>query len=624
MSIVNSPPSLHSGLPSPSLWEQTGEGLLVAEPCWLLRWSLTDQQQSALQTILSSQALTQTLDHAIPQKFRPLVMEAIQSSIPQHSLFPEEALSPSLGVRIIVAVSQACGPELDLNIVPFKKKHRLVGGGLALRSPRHPLAGKVLRWVLDLLWTVVRFSANEAKPDDQQHLLQQCSHWSELMYRLNADRLLSAILDQSARRRIPAYLLDGMTGVWQLGMGCNSRLLNHSMSDLDSHFGVESAKQKRVAREWMKRLGCSVPSEVAIFGDHLPEQKLQQILNSIGFPCVAKPVAADRGVGVTAGIQSVAELQSAIAKAHEVSKGWVLLQSHVPGPDHRLYVIDGQLTHVIRREPPRLNGNGRESLEQLLLAENERRRNLARRNGVTQQLDPDDPEIQKHLMGAGYTWDDVLPEGECVQLRSTATVHTGGVRTVLKVGDVHPVLRRQCEAIARTFRLHICGLDFIGTDLSVDPRGGSGAFIEVNSCPDTPPDRAEALLDSLFPEQNALISVDVWIADWPRLHSAPELTRLPQLLQEHDSSILAIPHSQLSAVAALLPLEASERLQGFDHVHEPAFNGAATSLVFLLTPEYVLRHGMPHQTVRAVHTLALDRKIMSHHWVLELVNEMAS
>ena len=624
MNNVDSSSASRSDWPSPALLEQTGEGLLVPEPCWLLRWSLTDQQQSALQSILSSQALTQTLDHAVPEKYRLLVSEAIQSSVQQISVFSAEALSSPLGVRIIVAVSQACGPDLDLNTVPFKAKRGLMGGGVALRSSRHPLAGMVLRWVLDLLSTVVQFSPNEAKHADWKRLLQQCAQWSQLMDFLDEDLLLSAMLEQSAQRRIPVYLLDGMTGVWQFGMGCNSRLVYHSASDLDSQFGVRFAKQKRVAREWMKRLGCSVPYEVAVFGDHLPEQTLQQVVNRLGFPCVAKPEAADRGVGVTAGIQSVAELQSAIAKAHAVSKGAVLLQSHVPGADHRMYVIDGQLTHVIRREPPRLFGNGKETVDQLLRAENERRRHLARNDGVTQQLNRDDPELQKRLLDAGYTWDAVLSEGECVQLRSTATVHAGGVRTVLKVGDVHPVLRRQCEAIARTFRLHICGLDFIGTDLTADPRGGSGAFIEVNSCPETPPDRADDVLTSLFPDQNALIPVDVWIADWPRLQSEPEPTRLFQLLQDQARAVLAIPHSQLSGVAACLPLEASQRLQGFDHVHEPALNRAATHLVYLLTPEHVLQHGMPHSAVRTVHTLELDRSVMSHQKVLELVHEMAS
>lgn len=624
MSNVDSSSASRSGWPSPALLEQTGEGLLVLEPCWLLRWTLTGQQQSELQAILGSQVLMQTLDHAVPETLRPVLIQAIQSSLHEHSRSSAQEPSAAVWQHVIVAIARACDPELDLDRVSFKPKRRLAGGGVALRSSRHQLAGMVLRWGFGLLWAVVQVSANQAKPATLSRLRQQCVRWSQLINQLNADQLLSAMLVQAARQRIPVYPLDGMTGIWQLGMGCNSRLVWHSMSDFDSYFGVNVARHKRAAREWMAKLGCSVPAEVVVVGDRLPEQIREEFAASIGFPCVVKPESADRGMGVTADIQSVAELQSAIAKAHAVSKGAVLLQAHVPGDDHRLYVIDGQLTHVIRREPPRLFGNGKETVDQLLLAENERRQHLARNDGITQQLNRDDPELQKRLQAAGFTWDAVLPEGECLQLRSTATVHAGGVRTMLTVDAVHPVLRRQCEAIARTFRLRICGLDFISTDLSADPRGGFGAFIEVNSAPETPFDRAEALLDNLFGDQNTLIPVDVWIADWPRLPSAPVLKRLRQLLQDQASAVLAIPHSQLSGVAACLPLEASQRLQGFDHVHEPALNRAATNLVYLLTPEHVLQHGMPHSAVRTVHTLELDRSVMSHQKVLELVHEMAS
>jgi cyanophycin synthetase len=62
-------------------------------------------------------------------------------------------------------------------------------------------------------------------------------------------------------------------------------------------------------------------------------------VESVGFPCVIKPIGGNHGRGATIGIKSLDEAKVALAKAKEISRS-VIVERYITGLDHRLLVID--------------------------------------------------------------------------------------------------------------------------------------------------------------------------------------------------------------------------------------------------------------------------------------------
>ena len=221
-----------SGWPSPSLLERTGEGLLVVEPCWLLCWTLTGQQQSELQATLGSQALIQTLGYAVPKTLLLLVIQAIQDSLLEQSLSSAKERSASVWQQVIVALARACDPELDLDTVPLKAKRRQAGVGVALRSSRHhEQCGDVLG---------IRFTLGCGSSQQEQGNVGRSATFTPTLCALvpsqqPAECRSVALGDAGAggapgHSRLPTRSLNG---IWQLGKGCQSRLVWHRTSDFD-------------------------------------------------------------------------------------------------------------------------------------------------------------------------------------------------------------------------------------------------------------------------------------------------------------------------------------------------------------------------------------------------------
>src|SRR3982750_4509906 len=78
------------------------------------------------------------------------------------------------------------------------------------------------------------------------------------------------------------------------------------------------------------------------------------------------------GEGTTAGVDTPARLMRARLQAGPFG-GRLLIERQVPGPVPRLLFLDGELIDVIRHVPPRLEGDGRATVQELLDAENRRR-----------------------------------------------------------------------------------------------------------------------------------------------------------------------------------------------------------------------------------------------------------
>ena len=121
------------------------------------------------------------------------------------------------------------------------------------------------------------------------------------------------------------------------------------------------------------RLGGSdaphIPATARLAGP--PEARLQQaraFAAAQGYPVVIKPDVGQRGQGVAV-IRSGEALQDYLAAA----SGVLLIQAHVPGAEFGVFYVRypdeprGRITSITHKHPVHVTGDGRQSLEQLIL-----------------------------------------------------------------------------------------------------------------------------------------------------------------------------------------------------------------------------------------------------------------
>ena len=150
----------------------------------------------------------------------------------------------------------------------------------------------------------------------------------------------------------------------------------------------------------------------------------------------------------------------------------------------------------------------------------------------------------------------------------------------------------------------------------------SGAFIEVNAVPDSPQDRAEALLRNLSRNGYDSVDVSVWVADWLSSTFVPDKTILKKLTRLGDKVAIAVPYSKLIRFCRILPSEIASLLHGYDHVYDPALNGSICQLIYLLTPDWILAHGLPLLNVKSVELFGMDSSVHAHRQVMRLAHEV--
>jgi D-alanine-D-alanine ligase-like ATP-grasp enzyme len=177
--------------------------------------------------------------------------------------------------------------------------------------------------------------------------------------------------------------------------------------------------------------------------------------------------------------------------------------------DLRLVVIDGKVIAAAIRKPPEVIGTGQHTVRELIDAES-RRRSAA--TGGESRI-PIDAVTEGTIREAGWSYDDVLPEGTRLRVRRTANLHQGG--TIHDVtATVNPELCRVAVQMADAIGIPVTGIDLLVPDVTEDEY----VFIEANERPGLanhePQPTAAAFIDFLFPGNPRL--PQAWTPDPPK------------------------------------------------------------------------------------------------------------
>ncbi|MFI4976836.1 MAG: glutamate ligase domain-containing protein [Caulobacterales bacterium] len=294
------------------------------------------------------------------------------------------------------------------------------------------------------------------------------------------DRCEFAALDQTTRamvakaqaRGIAWFRLNAGIPDVQLGHGFKQRRMRESIGD-ETLLASIYARNKPLSLSLLRGAGLPVGS----FATAITADQAASVATSVGFPVVLKPVDADKGVGVIIGLADAEAVRLAARSLLQTCRQ-LLVQSFLPGDDHRLLVVSGRFLAAARRHAAAVVGDGEHSVEQLIEAENRDPRRAPGFKSLMNHIVVDD-ELVRILSGQGFALGSIPAAGRQVRLRLTANISTGG--TSVDVTDViHPDNAWLAERAAAITGLKVAGLDFMTPDITRSWREVGGGICEIN------------------------------------------------------------------------------------------------------------------------------------------------
>lgn len=297
------------------------------------------------------------------------------------------------------------------------------------------------------------------------------------------------IINEARKRGIRVDILDKEDNYFKLSSGGTSIVCRESLTELTSSIAMSRCSDKKTTSRLLKNAGLKVPDQ------KLCTKPLENHAFLEKHGCVVvKPSTGEQGAGITVDVKTKNELETAVIFAKQVSNA-VLLEQMIVGQDLRVIVINYEVVAAAIRKPPVIVGDDKHTILQLVKKQSRRREQATQGESTI----PIDEELRRTIHNAGYVLDDILPQGEELQVRKAANLHVGG--TIHDVTDeLHSDIEEAAKKAAITLDIPVTGLDFIVKS----PSEPDYVIIEANERPGLanhePQPTAQRFIDFLFPQ----------------------------------------------------------------------------------------------------------------------------
>lgn len=316
---------------------------------------------------------------------------------------------------------------------------------------------------------IVTINAQRATLDDKVELIRQALRSSAL------GPTAASLVAAAKRRGIPVQRLNEHSLV-QLGWGARQRRIRASVTDATGLIASEAAGDKSEAKALLESVGLPVARGVVV-------REVEAAIASakrLKTPLVMKPLDGNHGRGVTTGLMTEADLRAAFVEAARRSRR-VILEEQLPGRDHRVLVVDGQVVAVAERRPAQVVGDGLRSVAELVAELNADPRRGEGHEAVMTRIKLDSAALEA-LSRQGLTPDSTPANGSTVLLRTTANLSAGGT-AVDRTMEIHPDNAAIARRAARMVGLDVAGIDLLAPDITRSIRETGGGIVEVNAAP---------------------------------------------------------------------------------------------------------------------------------------------
>lgn len=231
--------------------------------------------------------------------------------------------------------------------------------------------------------------------------------------------------------------------------------INNTVIPVNPAPSTKLARTKNFANKILAAAGVPVPQQAKIASwDELTrffEQHKQIVL---------KPAQNLGGKGISILPETMEDLQNAYKYAKDNDRyERVLAEQYIPGTNYRILAIGNKVISVIKRLPAHIVGDGRNTIHQLIVLENERRKEKLL------MAIPVDQETIHRIRTQGLTMDSIGQPGQYIELRRNANLTTGG--TTEEVGTaMHPYYADIAIKTLKALDLEFGGIDLITPDIT--------------------------------------------------------------------------------------------------------------------------------------------------------------
>ena len=247
---------------------------------------------------------------------------------------------------------------------------------------------------------------------------------------------------------------------------------------LDSHLTLKLMGNKAMTYGLLAEQGLKVPSHVRFAVTDMTAAR--DFLRRCERPLVVKPNSGTGGGrGVTTGITTPAELRTAAFWAARFDTD-LIAEEQIEGASHRLLFLDGEFLDAVRRDLPRVTGDGQRSIATLMRDETGRRLAGAPFTALSPlRLDCD---AAGYLAAQGLTGRSVPDAGQTVIVKRAANENSAAENVVV-TADVHPTTIATCARLAVNLGVRLAGIDIIARDIAKPLGPGNGLIGEINTTP---------------------------------------------------------------------------------------------------------------------------------------------
>ena len=227
---------------------------------------------------------------------------------------------------------------------------------------------------------------------------------------------------------------------------------------------------KYLCKTIMQKNGLPVPKAIEWNYDKSKCENLNTIFSSLSFPLVLKPINGQSGYKVFVGLENKSAVMNKIG-VFLINKRPFLVEEQAFGNNYRVFVMNGKVLDIVRRDPPFVVGDGESTILELIQED--------KRNNQYGIKKPDWNLIKKQ----GLSKNMIIPNGQKVIV--TLTIHyTNGAKTEsLSLQNIHPENIDMFVKANKILNLHVSGIDYMGHDLSVPFTLHNGRILEVNPGP---------------------------------------------------------------------------------------------------------------------------------------------
>lgn len=206
-----------------------------------------------------------------------------------------------------------------------------------------------------------------------------------------------------------------------------------------------------------------------------------QYANLIGYPVVCKPLNGSKGEGVVVNIKSDDSLGKAFnaLKRSVYKDSDVIVEKFVKGKDYRIVVVGDEVKGALCRELASVEGNGRHSTVELMLAKHALRMRNPHFIERSSFIDEENSfgNIEDHFVDL-----ERVPNDREHVVFGTSCNLSQGADSVDVLDELHPTLKQAAvKAVKCIPGLRYCGVDMLLEDHTKSVGEAAAAIIELNA-----------------------------------------------------------------------------------------------------------------------------------------------